>query len=132
MQAGSVLLIAQCWSVAFHAAHRRPPIIFQHLLLGMNAHINLDLGIACAEVAPGPAIDDLELWDRVAAYEEDLRALVGAIRAIGAEPYLAGNLGSGTPDELRDWMEYCNYPAGSSLSAIFLTTAARQASRTAT
>jgi alpha-N-arabinofuranosidase len=30
-------------------------------------------------------------------------------RLIGAEPYLAGNVGSGTPQELRDWMEYCNY-----------------------
>lgn len=37
-------------------------------------------------------------------------------RAVGAEPYLAGNLGSGTPQELRDWVEYCNFPAGSSLS----------------
>jgi alpha-N-arabinofuranosidase len=37
-------------------------------------------------------------------------------RLIGAEPYLAGNVGSGTPQELRDWVEYCNYPSGSSLS----------------
>ena len=37
-------------------------------------------------------------------------------RLLGAEPYLAGNVGSGTPDELRNWMEYCNYPKGSSLS----------------
>jgi alpha-N-arabinofuranosidase len=37
-------------------------------------------------------------------------------RLIGAEPYLAGNVGSGTPEELRDWVEYCNYPAGSTLS----------------
>src|SRR3954465_7217095 len=35
---------------------------------------------------------------------------------IGAEPYLAGNVGSGTPRELRDWVEYCNYPKGSTLS----------------
>jgi alpha-N-arabinofuranosidase len=27
---------------------------------------------------------------------------------IGAEPYLAGNMGSGTPQELCDWLEYCN------------------------
>jgi alpha-N-arabinofuranosidase len=27
---------------------------------------------------------------------------------IGAEPYLAGNVGSGTPQELCDWMEYVN------------------------
>lgn len=41
---------------------------------------------------------------------------IGLCRAIGAEPYLAGNVGSGTPRELRDWVEYCNYPSGSTLS----------------
>ncbi len=37
-------------------------------------------------------------------------------RLLKAEPYLAGNVGSGTPQELRDWVEYCNYPSGSTLS----------------
>lgn len=37
-------------------------------------------------------------------------------RLIGAEPYIAGNLGSGTPQEMRDWIEYCNYPSGSTFS----------------
>ncbi|GAC1358520.1 MAG: alpha-L-arabinofuranosidase C-terminal domain-containing protein [Herpetosiphon sp.] len=37
-------------------------------------------------------------------------------RHIGAQPYLAGNLGSGTPHELRDWVEYCNYPNGTTLT----------------
>lgn len=41
---------------------------------------------------------------------------VGLCRLIGAEPYFAGNVGSGAPSELRNWMEYCNYPAGSTLS----------------
>jgi alpha-N-arabinofuranosidase len=41
---------------------------------------------------------------------------VGLCRLIGAEPYLAGNVGSGSPSELREWVEYCNYPAGSTLS----------------
>jgi alpha-L-arabinofuranosidase len=41
---------------------------------------------------------------------------IGLCRLLGAEPYLAGNLGSGTPQEMRDWMEYCNYPRGSSLA----------------
>lgn len=35
---------------------------------------------------------------------------------IGAHPYLAANMGSGTPAELRDWVEYCNYPSGSTLA----------------
>jgi hypothetical protein len=32
----------------------------QHLLLGMNAHINLDLAVAASEVCPGAAIAGLE------------------------------------------------------------------------
>src|SRR5579862_4894649 len=37
-------------------------------------------------------------------------------KQIGAEPYLAGNVRSGSPHELRDWVEYCNYPQGSTLA----------------
>ena len=44
------------WRVAFDAAKSRREVIMQHLLLGMNAHINLDLAIAAAEVCPGGAI----------------------------------------------------------------------------
>jgi alpha-N-arabinofuranosidase len=36
-------------------------------------------------------------------------------RRIGAEPYLAGNVGSGTPQELCDWVEYCNAQVDTSL-----------------
>jgi alpha-N-arabinofuranosidase len=34
---------------------------------------------------------------------------------IGAEPFLAGNVGSGTPQELCDWVEYCNAVVDTSL-----------------
>ena len=37
-------------------------------------------------------------------------------RLIGAEPYFAANVGSGSPQEMRDWIEYCNFPKGSTLS----------------
>lgn len=41
-----------------------------------------------------------------------------ACKLIGAEPYVAGNLGTGTPRELYDWVSYCNAPADrSSLGA---------------
>ncbi|MBC7260472.1 MAG: alpha-N-arabinofuranosidase, partial [Chloroflexi bacterium] len=33
-------------------------------------------------------------------------------RLVGAEPYICGNVGSGTPREMRDWVEYCNFPGG--------------------
>ena len=41
------------WKVAFQATRRRSPVILQHLLMGMNAHINLDLAVAAAQTAPG-------------------------------------------------------------------------------
>ncbi len=34
-------------------------------------------------------------------------------RHVGAEPYLAANVGSGSPREFHDWVSYCNAPAGS-------------------
>lgn len=33
-------------------------------------------------------------------------------RLTGAEPYIAANVGSGTPAEFADWVLYCNAPAG--------------------
>jgi alpha-N-arabinofuranosidase len=41
---------------------------------------------------------------------------IGLCRLIGAEPYLAGDVGSGSPREMRDWVEYCNMPSGSALA----------------
>jgi len=52
--------ISEAWQVAFEAADNGDAIIMQHLLLGMNAHINLDLGIAAARTAPGNQIMELE------------------------------------------------------------------------
>jgi alpha-N-arabinofuranosidase len=35
---------------------------------------------------------------------------------LGAEPYLAGNVGSGSPQELCDWVEYCNTAVNTTLA----------------
>lgn len=54
------------WSCSFEADRDHELLVVQHVLLGMNAHINLDLGVAAAEVAPGPAIAGLRGdFDRV-------------------------------------------------------------------
>lgn len=54
------------WGVAFGAERAFWPVVLQHLLLGMNAHINLDLGLAAAAVAPGAAIEGLKPdFDRI-------------------------------------------------------------------
>jgi hypothetical protein len=50
----------ESWQVAFAMGSSRRAVIMQHLLLGMNAHINLDLAIAASTVCPGAAIAGLE------------------------------------------------------------------------
>jgi len=51
--------LSECWLVCFELAKQWRPIILQHLLIGMNAHINFDLGIAAQTVAPGAELDSL-------------------------------------------------------------------------
>jgi hypothetical protein len=51
--------LTRSWREAFEAAQAGRLSILQHLLLGVNAHINLDLGIAAAEVAPGASLPAL-------------------------------------------------------------------------
>lgn len=52
-------LSVQSWDYAFACCRRRRLVVLQHLLLGMNAHINLDLGIAAAHTSPGTQLADL-------------------------------------------------------------------------
>ncbi|MEP7278629.1 MAG: DUF5995 family protein [Bacteroidota bacterium] len=48
------------WYTCFEACGNKKLIVLQHLVAGVNAHINLDLGIAAAQVAPDDAIFALE------------------------------------------------------------------------
>ena len=47
------------WRVAFDASKRSSRLVLQHLLLGMNAHINLDLGIAAVHASGHNPIVDI-------------------------------------------------------------------------
>lgn len=67
------------WLVAFESARRWRPIVLQHLLLGMNAHINLDLGIAAALTAPGAELPALR-----ADFERVTGLLDGMIQGVQA------------------------------------------------
>ena len=51
--------VTSSWEKAFSLAGDKKLLVTQHLLLGMNAHINLDLGIAAAEVAGENRIKEL-------------------------------------------------------------------------
>ena len=66
------------WDTAFRTAERWWPIVLQHLLLGINAHINLDLGIAAAVTAPGAALPALRAdFDRINGI---LASMVGEVQ----------------------------------------------------
>jgi hypothetical protein len=89
------------WRVAFEAADTWPPVVLQHLLLGMNAHINVDLAIAAARTAPGDALPGLRrdfdeinaiLAEQTAGVKAELASIWPLLRAYDA---LAGNLDEG-------------------------------------
>jgi hypothetical protein len=66
------------WEIAFEAARGANLLVLQHLLLGINAHINLDLGVAAAQTAPGESLVDLRRdFDRI---NEILASLLAEIR----------------------------------------------------
>ena len=52
--------VTRSWKLAFDSSKRWRPIVMQHLLLGMNAHIALDLGIAAAQTADREKLEDLK------------------------------------------------------------------------
>jgi hypothetical protein len=81
----------EAWVLAFGLADREDSLILQHLLLGMNAHINLDLGISAAHTAPGEAIEGLQgdffrinlvLASLVDQVQEELGAASPALRLL--------------------------------------------------
>jgi len=96
---------SECWLVAFQAADWYWPIILQHLLLGMNAHINLDLGIAAAEISPGYDIIKLKkdfdkineiLGDMIEGVQKDINKVSPVI---GLLDKVAGKF----DERLADW-----------------------------
>ena len=50
--------ITKSWQVAFQS-YQEPLLILQHILMGINAHINLDLGIAAAETMTGRNVEEI-------------------------------------------------------------------------
>ncbi len=83
--------VTKSWKKAFEVSHHYWPIVLQHLLMGMNAHINLDLGIAATEVSRGKNMSDLKddfnrineiLSKLVHEVEDDLSAVWPALKYI--------------------------------------------------
>jgi hypothetical protein len=78
------------WRLAFRAAEDADVVLVQHVLLGINAHINLDLAVAAAQTSPGAEIAGLEDdFERINDVLVDvLCRLQGALN--GLSPLLGG------------------------------------------
>ena len=93
---------SKSWEITFDAADKWRYIVLQHLFIGMNAHINLDLAIAAAEVAPG---------DKINALETDFKSVTGILNDLtdGVQKDLAEiwpmlKLLSRAGDKFGDWV----------------------------
>ncbi len=52
--------LTKSWKTAFDSARKNDLLVLQHLFMGMNAHINLDLGIAASIAVPPASLADLK------------------------------------------------------------------------
>ena len=95
--------VPRSWRVAFGAGGDK--VILQHLLLGMNAHVNLDLAVVAAETCPGGEIASLH--DDFMRVNDLLGALLPKVRAcIGRfSPLLdvIDRVGGGEDDEILNF-----------------------------
>ena len=91
---------SRSWAVAFDHA-QQPLLVIQHVLLGMNAHINLDLGVAAVRAAPATGIDGLrDDFERINdVLVEMIDRMQAAIAAVSPWTGLLDRIG-GRADEL--------------------------------
>ena len=95
--------VPRCWRLAFEAGSDH--LILQHLLLGMNAHVNLDLAVVAAETCPDEEIGALH--DDFMRVNDILTALLPKVRlCIGRfSPLLdvIDRVGGGEDDEVLNF-----------------------------
>jgi hypothetical protein len=108
---------SRSWVVAFQACDDADPLILQQLMAGMNAHINLDLGVAAAQVSPGAQLPQLKAdFDEINGV---LASLVGIVAAEIADvsPLIGDLEGIG----LRDETSLVNFDMTAARDAAWLT-----------
>ncbi|CAM3741308.1 DUF5995 domain-containing protein [Kibdelosporangium persicum] len=95
----------RCWREAFGLLHDPDTIIVQHLMLGVNAHINLDLAISAADTSPGEAIHALKrdflLINDILA--RAVLAVQGAVGSVSPYLWLLDKFGGRTDEQILDF-----------------------------
>lgn len=101
LEAGTAL--SQSWSEAFKATQENKLLIMHHLLLGINAHINLDLGIAVAETV-GDTGDLSDFENDFNKINEILASMVDAVQEqigkVSPMFFLLERVGKGREDKI--------------------------------
>jgi len=94
--------VTRSWREAFGVATEWRPVVLQHLLLGMNAHINLDLGIAAAETSPGVELPGLrdDFVEITLLLGEMLELVQGALGRVSPWMGLLDRAGGRTDDRI--------------------------------
>lgn len=95
----------RCWREAFGLLDDDDTVIVQHLVLGVNAHINLDLAVAAARTSPGEDIralrgDFLLINDILARVSLTVQDSVGAVSPLLS---LLDRVGARTDERLLDF-----------------------------
>lgn len=95
----------RCWREAFGLLDDADTVIVQHLILGVNAHINLDLAVAAARTSPGKAIhglrrDFLLINDILARVALTVQDSVGAVSPLMS---LLDQIGARTDERILDF-----------------------------
>jgi hypothetical protein len=98
------LPICRSWDEAFRAKKEKLTIL-QHIILGMNAHINYDLGMAAAEFTAGQRIDSMKndfmrVNDVLASLVDELQVKVGRVSKL---MFLLDWIGKRTDEEVMNF-----------------------------
>jgi len=98
------LPICRSWAEAFQAKKEKLTIL-QHIILGMNAHINYDLGMAAAEFTTGQRIDSMKndfmrVNDVLASLVDELQVKVGRVSKL---MFLLDWIGKRTDEEVMNF-----------------------------
>ncbi|MEU9166435.1 DUF5995 family protein [Streptomyces sp. NPDC048420] len=95
----------RCWRETFGLLDDTDTVIVQHLVLGVNAHINLDLAVAAARTSPGADIhalrrDFLLINDILARVVLEVQDSVGALSPL---LNLLDRIGARTDERILDF-----------------------------
>ncbi len=58
----------------------------------------------------------IDAWGEIENNHFGTHEFIDFCEQIGCEPYICGNVGSGSPTEMRDWIEYITYDGSSTIA----------------